>query len=407
MGDIPNPVPEVFVGVDIAKDKHYACAISAEGKALFSRRVSNHEAAIREMIGNAAAHGRPVLVVDMTSSAAALVLSVAAGMSIPVAYVSGLAMRRAADLYAGAAKTDPKDAQVLADFAWRNADRLSWTTIGDELLVRLRVLNGRDTDLAADATRCVNRLRDALLAVSPTLERAVGDRLISTPGLRDLLMKWSTPTALRTAGKTRVRTLISERSGRTGPKVVDRIWAALQAQTVTVPAEATWGETIRELTSDLDRIIAQRTELATHIEQAFMEHPLGIVLNTMSGFGPRTGARTLAEIGDPNRFANPGRLAAYAGLAPVDRQSGRSHTTRRSRGGNHRLKDAMFIAAYIATRYDPDARAYYQRKRAQGKKHNAAVICVARRRCNIILAMLKTRTPYQPRKQPEKLPDAA
>ena len=407
MGDIPNPVPEVFVGVDIAKDKHYACAISAEGKPVFSRRVPNHEAAIREMIGNAAAYGRPALVVDMTSSAAALVLSVAAEMSIPVAYVSGLAMRRAADLYAGAAKTDPKDARVLADFAWRNADRLTWTTIGDELLVRLRVLNGRDTDLAADATRCVNRLRDALLAVSPTLERAVGDRLLSTPGLRDTLVKYPTPTALQDAGKTRVRTLISERSGRTGPKVVDRIWAALQAQTVTVPAEATWGETIRDLTADLDRIIAQRTELATHIEQAFMEHPLGKVLNTMSGFGPRTGSRTLAEIGDRSSFANPGRLAAYAGLAPVDRQSGRSHTTRRSRGGNHRLKDAMFIAAYIATRYDPDARAYYQHKRAQGKKHNAAVICVARRRCNIILAMLKTRTPYQPRKQPEKLPDAA
>lgn len=113
----------------------------------------------------------------------------------------------------------------------------------------------------------------------------------------------------------------------------------------------------------------------------------------MCGFGPRTGARTLAEIGDPHRFANPGRLAAYAGLAPVDRQSGRSHTTRRSRGGNHRLHNAMFIAAFVATQHDPDARAYYLRKRAQGKEHNAAVICVARRRCNIILAMLKTQTP--------------
>ena len=133
-----------------------------------------------------------------------------------------------------------------------------------------------------------------------------------------------------------------------------------------------------------------------------MEHPLGKVLNNMCGFGPRTGARTLAEIGDPNRFANPGRLAAYAGLAPVDRQSGRSHRTRRARGGNHRLHNAMFVAS----QHDPDARAYYLRKLAQGKQHNAAVICVARRRCNIILAMLKTGTPYQPR-QPENLPDAA
>ena len=138
---------------------------------------------------------------------------------------------------------------------------------------------------------------------------------------------------------------------------------------------------------------------------------MGKVLSTMCGFGPRTGARTLAEIGDPNRFANPARLAAYAGLAPVNWQSGRSASTRRARGGNHRLKNAMFIAAFVATQHDPDTRAYYLRKRAESKRHNTAVICVARRRPNIILAMLKTQTPYQPRQlqpeTPEKLPNAA
>ena len=406
MGDSPNPVPEVFVGVDIAKGKHYACAVSASGEALFARAVPNDEGAIRRMISNAADHGQPALVVDMTSSAAVLALTVAAEVAIPLAYVTGLSMRRAADLYAGAAKTDPKDAQMLADFAWRNADRLTWTTIADGLLARLRILNGRDTDLAADATRAANRLRDALLAVSPALERAVGERLMSTPGLRAALVRWPNPTALRTAGKARVRTLISRRSKRTAATLTDQIWAALRSQTVAVVAEATWGETISDLAADLDRIIAQRKSLEADIGQAFLEHPLGKVLNSVCGFGPRTGARTLAEIGDPHRFANPGRLAAYAGLAPVDRQSGRSHTTGRSRGGNHRLKNAMFIAAFVATQHDPDARAYYLRKLAQGKQHNAAVICVARRRCNIILAMLKTQTPYQPR-QPEKLPDAA
>ena len=68
----------------------------------------------------------------------------------------------------------------------------------------------------------------------------------------------------------------------------------------------------------------------------------------------------------------------------------------------------MFLAAFVATQHDPDARSYYLRKRAEGKRHNAAAICVARRRCNIILAMLKTQTPYQPRQpQPENLPHAA
>ena len=148
MQDCSQPVAGVFVGVDVAKGNHYACALSARGDALFSRPVSNDEGAVRRLIEYVAVHGSPALVVDTTSSVAVLVLGVAAECQIPVAYVSGLVMRRAADLYAGAAKTDPKDAQVLADYAWRNADRLTWTTVTDELLARLRILNGRDTDLA-------------------------------------------------------------------------------------------------------------------------------------------------------------------------------------------------------------------------------------------------------------------
>ena len=293
MGDSPMPAPEVFVGVDIAKGKHYACAVSASGVSLFSRAVLNDEGAIRTMISDAGDHGRPALVVDMTSSAAVLALTVAAEVAIPVAYVTGLSMRRAADLYAGAAKTDPKDAQVLADFAWRNADRLTWTSITDELLARLRILNGRDTDLAADATRAANRLRDALLAVSPALERVVGVRLMSTPGLRAALVRWPTPTALRTVGKAHVRALISKRSKRTATKLTDEIWAALRSQTVTVVAEATWGETIGDLAADLDRIIAVRQRLAADIEEAFLEHPL------------RTSPQQHVRVRAPHRRHNP------------------------------------------------------------------------------------------------------
>ena len=59
-------------------------------------------------------------------------------------------------------------------------------------------------------------------------------------------------------------------------------------------AEGTWGEAIGDLAADLEAIITRRHRLAADIEDAFLEHPLGKVLNTMTGFGPRTGARTLA-----------------------------------------------------------------------------------------------------------------
>lgn len=387
---------EVFIGIDMAKEDHYAQVITSDGSEVFARPVRNDQPDIEALFADAGAHGRISVVVDQPASGAQLLLRLAADAGIPVAYVTGLAMRRAAQLYAGAAKTDPIDAFVLADYARRNADRLTWLSIDDELLVELRILNGRDVDLAGDATRIINRTRDALLAISPALERVVGPKL-GHSGIRDLLTWRSTPTAIRAAGRGRVRNRIAKRSPRIAETITDAIWEALDAQSVTLPAESAWGEVIADLCSDLDRIITRREVLGTQIEEVFLAHPLGAVLVTLCGFGPRTGARTLAEIGDPHRFADGGRLAAYAGLAPVDRRSGRSiNSSSPSRAGNHRLKNAMFLAAFVASQHDPAARAYYQRKRAEGKKHNAAIICLARKRCNIILAMLKTATPYRP-----------
>jgi len=171
---------EVLVGVDMAKGDHYAQAITSHGEELFDQPVANDQAALEAMIDQAASKGRVGLVIDMTASGAQLLLSVAAARGVPVAYVTGLQMRRATELYAGAAKTDPRDAWVLADFARRNTDRLTWLDVTDELLVRLRVLNGRDVDLATDANRVINRCRDALVAVSPALERSIGDRWKAT-----------------------------------------------------------------------------------------------------------------------------------------------------------------------------------------------------------------------------------
>lgn len=396
----------VFVGVDMAKTDHFAQATTTDGVELFARSVLNDQTAIEKLIDDASDHGGVAVVIDMTASNAQLLLAVAAGRQVPVAYVTGLQMRRAADLYAGSAKTDPRDAWVLADFARRNADRLAWLDVGDELLLELRVLNGRDVDLATDANRIINRTRDALTALSPGLERVVGQRLVQA-GVRDLIAKWPTPTALRVAGMTRIRNAIKKRSPRIAAKITNEIWAALDAQTVVLPAEETWGQVVGELLADLDRIQTQRLRLAAQIEEAFLAHPLGQVLVTLCGFGPRTGARTLAEIGEPTRFKDGSRLASYAGLSPTDWRSGTSiKGAFQHRGGNHRLKNAMFLAAFVATQHDPDARAYYQRKRAEGKKHNAAVICVARRRCNLIHAMLTTATPYDPSRS-KKLAEAA
>lgn len=170
----------------------------------------------------------------------------------------------------------------LPTTARRHVDRLTWLDIDDELLVRLRVLNGRDVDLAGDATRTINRCRDALMALSPALERVVGPKLTHSR-VQDLMGRWATPTALRAAGKSRVRTLIAKRSPRLADKLTDQIWNALDAQTLTLPAENTWGEVIGDLAGDLTKITSRREALKGDIEEAFLSHPLGKVLVTDRG----------------------------------------------------------------------------------------------------------------------------
>jgi transposase len=120
------------------------------------------------------------------------------------------------------------------------------------------------------------------------------------------------------------------------------------------------------------------------------------VLTSMPGIGVRTGARILLDVGDATAFPTPGHLAAYAGLAPVTRRSGSSiRGEHPPKGGNKQLKRAFFLAAFASLAHPP-SRAYYDRKRAEGKKHNAALICLARRRVDVLHAMLRTKTTYQP-----------
>jgi transposase len=398
---------DVWVGLDVGKQEHFADVLDKDGERLFARAVGNDQADLEALLDRAARHGTPGLVIDQPGSIAQLALAVAARRGTPVAYVPGLVMRRAADLYPGEAKTDRRDAYVLADTGRIRRKQVHWLDAGsDELLAALRVLNGFDIDLAADQTRLSSRLRDALTSIAPALERVAGDRLHQA-GVRDLLAKYPTLTALRAASQSRIERTVKARSPRIAAKVTTTIAAALAAQDVTVPAEAATGRVIAELAAELDRVCARRDALAAEIEEAFLSHPFGELLASMPGIGPRTGARILAEIGDGSAFANGSKLAAYAGLAPVTRQSGTSLAAEtRSRRGNHRLKNAMFLAAFASLR-DPASKAFYDRKRAEGKRHNAALICLARRRCDVILAMLRTGQPYQPASPAPSLAQAA
>ena len=390
----------VFLGLDVGKGEHHAVGLDPAGKRLYDRSLPNSEPKLRALFDKLAAHGPLLVVVDQPATIGALPVAVARAGGHQVAYLPGLAMRRIADLYPGRAKTDARDAFIIADAARSLPHTLRPVDVGDEALAELDVLVGFDDDLAGEATRISNRIRGLLTGIHPALERAIGPK-IAHPAVLEILSRCGGPAGIAKAGQRQLTAIATAHAPRMGDKLVTAILTALAEQTVTVPGTAAADTVLPRLADNLKTVLQQRKQLATQVEEILDAHPLAGVLTSMPGIGVRTAARILLEIGDASAFKSSAHLAAYAGIAPVTRSSGSSIKGEHpARTGNRKLKRAFFLAAFAALR-DPTSRTYYQRKRNEGKKHNAALICLARRRCDVLYAMLRNKTYYQ---HPEPVP---
>lgn len=370
---------DVWCGLDVGKQAHHACALDAAGSKVFDKALPQDQAKLEELFTRLQEHGRVLVIVDQPNTIGALPIAVARSLGIQVAYLPGLAMRRAADLYPGNAKTDARDAFIIADTARTTPHTLRRVDAGEETLAELKVLIGFDDDLAAEATRLSNRIRGLLTQIHPALERVVGPKLTTKQSLA-VVEQLGGPLGIRAASKPRLLRVITK---------------ALSEQTVVVAGTTAAEQVLPRLASSLRQVLDQRAELAVQVVKAVDEHPLAEVQTSMPGVGVRTAARILLDIGDASQFPTAGHLAAYAGLAPVTRRSGTSIRGEfPARSGNKHLKRALFLSSFTALK-DPTSRAYYDRKRAQGKKHNAALICLSRRRCDVLFAMIKNREPYR------------
>lgn len=215
--------------------------------------------------------------------------------------------------------------------------------------------------------------------------------------MAELLVKYPTPAALRRAGETRIGTLLRKHAPRAWKSWPRDVMAALAEQSVVACETEAAGIVLPELARALAQIQAARDRIKVRVEALEKDHPLHLLLQTMPGVGIRTQARILTEVSGKD-FATAGHLASYAGLAPVTWRSGTSiRGDHSSRKGNKILKRALFLSAFASLKCrDNVSRTYYDKKRAEGKKHNQAVIALARRRCNVLFAMLRDSTVYEP-----------
>jgi transposase len=381
-------VPQVRAGMDIGKEHHHCVVIDAGGEKLLSRRVLNDEAVLLELISDVPALAGDVLwAVDVNGGGAALPVALLVARGQPVAYLTGLTVHRASDGYRGVAKTDAKDAFVIAGTARLRKD-VGMLRPSDEIAVDLRTLTTRRLDLVADRTRQINRLRAQLLEIFPALERALD---LTSKGPVLLLTGYQTPAAIRRAGAARIESWLKARKVRSAAALARTVAEAAEARHASLPGEKPAAAMAARLAKGVIALDEEIAELDALIEARFRDHPHAEVIASLPGIGTSLGAEFIAVTGgDMSVFASANRLATFAGVAPAPRDSGRVH------GNNHRprryhrgLLRVFYLSSQASLRSCRSSRTYYDRKRAEGKTHTQAVLALSRRRVNVLWAMLR------------------
>jgi transposase len=390
--------------VDIGKGHHHAVVIDPDGARMLSRRVINDETALLELIGQVTGLADQVdWAVDVSTGGSALLLALLVAHGQRVFYISGNQVNRAADGYRGEGKTDAKDAAIIADQARMRRD-LTSMRVDDELIVELRMLVARRRDLAGDRVRLVNRLHEQLLAISPALERGLD---LTNRGPLVLLTHVQTPAAIRQLGAAELAEWLRAQKVRSAAELATKAVTAAGSQHTTLPGEQLAAELVADMAKGVMSLDEQLKHTDKLIEGRFRRHRSAEVLLSMPGIGVLLGAEFLAATGgDMTAFASPDHLAGYAGLAPAPRDSGRvSGNLHRPRRYHRGLQRALYTSALVSIRCNDPSRIFYDRKRSEGKRHTQAVLALARRRVNVLWALLRDNRCYAP--APPPIPAAA
>ncbi|WP_435863351.1 IS110 family transposase [Streptomyces mirabilis] len=382
-------MPQIWAGVDIGKEHHHYVVLDERGDRLLSRRVLNDESALLELISDVLALSEDTLwAVDINHGGAALLIGLLLSHDQPMVYMTGLAVHEASTAYRGQGKTDEKDAFVIADQARMRQD-LGFLRPGDEIAVDLRTLTARRLDLVNDRTRQTNRLRAQLPEFFPALERALN---LSKKGPVVLLTGYQVPASIRRSGTKRIGIWLKNRRVKNAARLAETIVEAAKSQHTALPGETLAAAMVARIAKGVLAIDEEITELDTLIEARFHEHRHAAVIRSLPGMGALLGATG----GDMDAFGTADRLASFAGLSPVPRDSGRvSGNMRRPRRYHRGLLRAFYLSAMASLRTCTASQTYYGRKRNEGKGHKQALLALARRRANVLWAMIRDGACYE------------
>ena len=289
-------------------------------------------------------------------------------------------------------KTDIIDSVLIADFI-RYGDFIE-TSLADEDTMSLRNLSRFRNYLVSSISDLKRKTICVLDQIFPEYHSAFTNIFGKTS--KELLLQFNSPSDYEEVTSKQLEELLSQ--------VTLKGFATKKFNAISSLAKTSFGITfcVDSFSFQLKLLIEQINfieQQVIDVESQMFEllEKINSPITTIPGVGDVTAATILGEIGDINRFSNASKLVAYAGIDASVSQSGEYESTnnRMSKRGSPYLRKALFRAAFIASNHDPVFKAYYQKKRREGKHHNVAVGAVARKLCHTIYAVLKNNVPYE------------
>jgi transposase len=388
----------MLAGIDWASEEHAVCVLDNDGRAVARFTVAHSANGFGRLIARLGGHGPPAgLPVAIERPDGRLVdRLLEAGHPVVPVKTNAIKAWREAEVLSGA-KSDPGDAEVIADYLRQRRGRLRELVPFSAETRALRAVVRSRTDLIDQRVAAANQLAAVLDAFWPGAKALFAD--IWTPIALDFLDRYPTPTSAARLGEARMAAFLTKHgySGRRpAAELVERLRSApagvgagaeSEARRDTVVAMVRVLRVLGQAIKDLDRSVA------AHLD----EHPDADVFRSLPRAGQINAAQMLAEWGDCREaFNSPDAVAALCGATPVTKKSGKHHAVHFRWACNKRFRNAMATFADNSRRASPWAQSIYQAALDRGHDHPHAVRILARAWIRVIYRCWINHTPYDP-----------
>jgi transposase len=382
----------MFAGIDIASERHMLARLDDQGAPIGKPMPITEDRAGYDTLLKALGPPPVLIAMEATGHYWKNLFAVLAAAGHEVALLNPFVARRFQDSSLERTKTDAIDAHGLARLVFEK--RPEPTHLHDEAAEALRELVRHRDRLRQDFDDRVRQLHRLVDLGFPEFTRYVRslDSMLATC----LLAAYPTAQAFARTSARRLAKLRYDGRHFVGAELAEQLVEAAKTSVGQHHGPAYKLQAVH-ICQDLDLWRKRLATVEHDIEDLLDTHQVGKLLTTIEGIGPQSAARIIAAVGDPARFRSANALAAYLGVVPGLKQSGKSTSSkaRIAPMGNARLRMALWMPIVGAVRRNPWLRAFYERLRAAGKPAKLALVAALRKLMHAVYSVAKHRRPFE------------